>query len=44
MDQLCTELQHKAKCSGEGPVIQEKDFKEVLNSMFLAKGMPPCDD
>ena len=44
MDQLCNELQHKAKCSGEGPVIQEKDFKEVLNSMFAAKGMAPCDD
>lgn len=44
MDQLCTELQHKAKCSGEGPVIQEKDFKEVLNTMFAAKGMAPCTD
>lgn len=42
MDQLCSELQHKAKCSGEGPVIQEKDFKEVLNTMFAAKGLAPC--
>lgn len=44
MDALCTELQSKAKCSGEGPVIQEKEFKEVLNTMFLAKGLSPCDD
>jgi AP-1-like factor len=44
MDSLCTELQHKAKCSGEGPVIQEKDFKDVLNKMFESKGLPRCED
>jgi len=34
MDSLCSQLQAKAKCSGDGPVIQESDFKEVLHSMF----------
>lgn len=42
MDSLCTQLQQKAKCSGEGPVIQESDFKDVLNTMFTAQGLPPC--
>jgi AP-1-like factor len=34
MDSLCTQLQQKAKCSGEGPVINEKDFHEVINSIL----------
>lgn len=44
MESLCTQLQQKAKCSGDGPVIQERDFKDVLNTMFTAKGLPPCDE
>jgi len=34
MDSLCTQLQMKAKCSGEGPVVAEKDFKEVISSIL----------
>jgi len=34
MDSLCSQLQQKAKCSGDGPVIDEKDFKSVIKSMF----------
>lgn len=34
MDSLCSQLQQKAKCSGDGPVIDEKDFKSVIESMF----------
>lgn len=34
MESLCSELQKKAKCSGGGPVIQETDFKDVLDNMF----------
>jgi len=44
MESLCTQLQQKAKCSGDGPVIQERDFKDVLNTMFTARGLPPCDE
>jgi len=36
MDALCSQLQQKAKCSGDGPVIQEKDFKDVINSVLKA--------
>ncbi|KAL5350817.1 DNA-binding transcription factor yap1 [Pseudogymnoascus australis] len=38
MDSLCSQLQQKAKCSGEGPVIQETDFKDVLDTMFAPGG------
>jgi len=41
MDSLCSQLQQKAKCSGEGPVIDEKDFKSVIASMFPA-GKSSC--
>jgi AP-1-like factor len=34
MDDLCSQLQSKAKCSGDGPVINEKDFKEVIDSIL----------
>jgi len=37
MDSLCSQLQAKAKCSGDGPVIQESDFKDVMHSMFNEK-------
>lgn len=42
MDSLCSQLQQKAKCSGDGPVIQETDFKDVLDTMFAPGGFKPC--
>ncbi|OBT83686.1 hypothetical protein VE02_07577 [Pseudogymnoascus sp. 03VT05] len=42
MDSLCSQLQQKAKCSGEGPVIQETDFKDVLDTMFAPGGFQAC--
>jgi AP-1-like factor len=42
MDSLCSQLQQKAKCSGEGPVIQETDFKDVLDTMFAPGGIQAC--
>ncbi|KAI9743039.1 MAG: DNA-binding transcription factor yap1 [Claussenomyces sp. TS43310] len=37
MDSLCSQLQQKAKCSGDGPVIDEKDFKSVIGSILPGK-------
>lgn len=34
MDSLCQQLKMKAKCSGEGPVVAEKDFNEVISSIL----------
>jgi len=31
LDGLCSELTKKAKCSGTGPVVGEKDFDSILN-------------
>jgi len=42
MDSLCSQLQQKAKCSGDGPVIQETDFKDVLDTMFAPGGYQAC--
>lgn len=42
MDSLCSQLQQKAKCSGDGPVIQETDFKDVLDTMFAPGGFQSC--
>ncbi|KFY24946.1 hypothetical protein V493_04929 [Pseudogymnoascus sp. VKM F-4281 (FW-2241)] len=42
MDSLCSQLQQKAKCSGDGPVIQETDFKDVLDTMFAPGGYEAC--
>ncbi|OBT38570.1 hypothetical protein VE00_11131 [Pseudogymnoascus sp. WSF 3629] len=42
MDSLCSQLQQKAKCSGDGPVIQETDFKDVLDTMFAPGGFQAC--
>lgn len=30
LDSLCSELQTKAKCSGEGPTVQEQEFETIL--------------
>jgi AP-1-like transcription factor len=45
LDGLCSELQTKAKCSGNGPVVNEKDFKSVMGR-YLGKTeeeMADCD-
>ena len=36
LDGLCSELQKKAKCSGSGAVVNEKDFKNVMQK-YLGK-------
>jgi AP-1-like transcription factor len=30
LDGLCSDLQKKAKCSGSGAVVDEKDFQVVM--------------
>jgi len=44
MDDLCSQLQSKAKCSGDGPVINEKDFKEIIHKIVKKDGKPLSDD
>jgi AP-1-like factor len=39
MDSLCSELQQKAKCSGDGPVINEQDFTDVIHRVLKKKEM-----
>lgn len=41
LDGLCSDLQKKAKCSGSGAVVDEKDFKNVM-SKYLG-GKEECD-
>ncbi|KAH8897056.1 PAP1-domain-containing protein [Thozetella sp. PMI_491] len=36
LDGLCSDLQKKAKCSGSGAVVDEKDFKNVMKK-YLGK-------
>ena len=36
LDGLCADLQKKAKCSGHGAVVDEKDFKVVMTK-YLGK-------
>lgn len=36
LDGLCADLQKKAKCSGSGAVVDEKDFKSVIQK-YLGK-------
>ena len=36
LDGLCSDLQKKAKCSGSGAVVDEKDFRNVM-SKYLGK-------
>lgn len=33
MDDLCSELRHKAKCSETGVVVSESDVREVLTKV-----------
>ncbi|KAK3384513.1 transcription factor PAP1-domain-containing protein [Lasiosphaeria ovina] len=45
LDGLCSDLQKKAKCSGSGAVVDEKDFKKVMQK-YLGKSdkdMAECD-
>jgi AP-1-like transcription factor len=44
MDDLCSQLQSKAKCSGDGPVINEKDFKEIIHNIVKKDGKPLSED
>lgn len=39
LDGLCSELTKKAKCSGSGPVVSEKEFDSILNK-YTGKVVP----
>ncbi|KAK1988109.1 transcription factor PAP1 [Colletotrichum cereale] len=41
LDGLCSELQKKAKCSGQGPVVSETDFQTVVNK-WIGKDAVAC--
>ncbi|TDZ44736.1 AP-1-like transcription factor napA [Colletotrichum sidae] len=41
LDGLCSELQKKAKCSGQGPVVSETDFQTVVNK-WMGKDAAVC--
>ncbi|KAJ0158879.1 AP-1-like transcription factor [Colletotrichum tanaceti] len=41
LDGLCTELQKKAKCTGQGPVVSETDFQTVVNK-WMGKDAAAC--
>ncbi|KAK2014210.1 transcription factor PAP1 [Colletotrichum eremochloae] len=41
LDGLCSELQKKAKCSGQGPVVSETDFQTVVNK-WIGKDAAAC--
>ncbi|KAM7207455.1 transcription factor PAP1 domain containing protein [Naviculisporaceae sp. PSN 640] len=41
LDGLCSDLQKKAKCSGSGAVVDEKDFKNVMSKYLGPK--EDCD-
>ncbi|MBE3046346.1 hypothetical protein IMZ48_28200 [Candidatus Bathyarchaeota archaeon] len=42
LDSLCSELQTKAKCSGEGPVVQEQEFETILGKYLGPEFMKKC--
>lgn len=42
LDGLCSDLQKKAKCSGSGAVVDEKDFKFVMNKYLDKDGESDC--
>ncbi len=44
LDGLCSDLQKKAKCSGSGPVVDEKDFKFVMAKYLDKDGDKSCAD
>ncbi|KAB5566886.1 transcription factor PAP1-domain-containing protein [Coniochaeta sp. 2T2.1] len=45
LDGLCSELQKKAKCSGSGAVVDERDFKTVMRKYLgsTEKEIAECD-
>jgi len=45
LDGLCSELQSKAKCSGNGPAVNEKDFKHIMGRYLgkTEKEMADCE-
>jgi len=43
MDALCSDLQKKAKCSGHGAVVDEKEFKSVLKKHLSPEAMARCE-
>lgn len=43
MDALCSDLQKKAKCSGYGAVVDEKEFKSVLKKHLSPEAMARCE-
>ncbi len=40
LDGLCNDLQKKAKCSGSGAVVDEKDFKNVMQKYLCKEPRP----
>ena len=40
MDDLCSQLKSKAKCSGKGAIIEEKDVNKILGPELLSKDDP----
>ncbi|KAH6885431.1 hypothetical protein B0T10DRAFT_95586 [Thelonectria olida] len=42
LDGLCSELAKKAECAGSGPVVNERDFDNIL-SKYMGK-VPPASD
>ena len=42
LDGLCSDLQKKAKCSGSGAVVDEMDFKLVMNKYLDKEGESEC--
>ncbi|RDA88048.1 hypothetical protein CP532_5294 [Ophiocordyceps camponoti-leonardi (nom. inval.)] len=42
LDGLCSELTSKAKCSGHGPVVAERDFDSILRKYMGKDVSPQC--
>lgn len=42
LDGLCSELQKKAKCSGDGPKVKEQDFEAVLGKYLGPDFLQRC--
>ena len=36
LDSLCRDLKDKAKCTGSGPIVEEKDFKDIIKKYVQA--------
>jgi hypothetical protein len=42
LDSLCSELQEKAQCSGEGPKVQEQEFDSILKKYLGPEFVKKC--